>query len=807
MQKKVKASNPIGTISPDEKTTQTKNPTVSRERASLSPDNLLKSPGGTEEDLGLGEDETVMTPKGKKNMQVKTKAADPLGDEPTTVGAGKPAGEPGVGSEALEEGVDFETKENEGEGSPEGGDEPYGAQVVRRLHADAAGLLHEYDSFMDNLEDPKTKKILQRKLENIVKEVEELETHFSTHERYKDLPGLEGAEIPSGMGMEEEEDEDTGLPGDLGQAPDDAMEADSETQEEPTPDDALEGMRAGVEGEEEEDDLPEDEAGLKALYHKQVKSLRAQYKSHANIQKKEEEYRKHSEEAEKEKKFLKKKLKALVDDDSEDAKSQRAYCMKRLKKIDAEASSKKTLGDKEHIPGSDKEKHDGMDTKPKLPKFAKKSQPSDDISPEKARQILEDGEANGKPLTDKQRGMFGAAASKKDLEATTPIMTKDLNDLTEEKSYLQGRLKALKAKKDLDEEDKDEKSYIVTRWKKLKEEEEKTIAKGPKGRKRANPVNKFLKAFTKSHHHNIGQAVDFLKSLTVEGKDFTDNDRFKAYHHGHDMDRAVDDVFGGGKSGEGLEALHKALITEEDVDVTHPASPSKYSPGKEPMQQWEDSESVVKGKKDLASEFGDPHIQDPSSNPQVAKLGHDHMPYDEGGHLIGHMGEKDFPEAQHQIDEVNVTHPSSNPQAGKVGKEPMQQWGEGGSLVKFFKHVADAGVFLKALAYEHAFGLKHMEEAARLVKALEVGAKSEFPGDLNFLKEEEDESEHKKKDLGGMESPLGMEDEPHEEEEDMFAPGKMGEKALTTLQGSNLDQALAINNLSQAMANLAARFN
>ncbi len=41
-----------------------------------------------------------------------------------------------------------------------------------------------------------------------------------------------------------------------------------------------------------------------------------------------------------------------------------------------------------------------------------KAQPSDDISPDKARQILKDGTVHGKPLTDKQQGMFGAAAGK-----------------------------------------------------------------------------------------------------------------------------------------------------------------------------------------------------------------------------------------------------------------------------------------------------------------------------------------------------------------------------------------------------------
>ena len=42
----------------------------------------------------------------------------------------------------------------------------------------------------------------------------------------------------------------------------------------------------------------------------------------------------------------------------------------------------------------------------------RKSQPSDDIDPDKARQILEDGEIDGEPLTEAQRGMFGAAAGR-----------------------------------------------------------------------------------------------------------------------------------------------------------------------------------------------------------------------------------------------------------------------------------------------------------------------------------------------------------------------------------------------------------
>jgi hypothetical protein len=46
-------------------------------------------------------------------------------------------------------------------------------------------------------------------------------------------------------------------------------------------------------------------------------------------------------------------------------------------------------------------------------KTKSKTQPSAGISPTKARKILKDGEIGGKPLTKKQRGLFGAAAGRK----------------------------------------------------------------------------------------------------------------------------------------------------------------------------------------------------------------------------------------------------------------------------------------------------------------------------------------------------------------------------------------------------------
>jgi hypothetical protein len=52
-----------------------------------------------------------------------------------------------------------------------------------------------------------------------------------------------------------------------------------------------------------------------------------------------------------------------------------------------------------------------------LGKRADESQPSDDIAPDKAKEILRDGTVHGRPLTDAQRGMFGAAAGQADESA------------------------------------------------------------------------------------------------------------------------------------------------------------------------------------------------------------------------------------------------------------------------------------------------------------------------------------------------------------------------------------------------------
>lgn len=61
-----------------------------------------------------------------------------------------------------------------------------------------------------------------------------------------------------------------------------------------------------------------------------------------------------------------------------------------------------------------------------------KALPSEDINPDKACQILQDGEVDGQPLTDDQRGLFGAACARAKkswggLRETCKALTKDLD--------------------------------------------------------------------------------------------------------------------------------------------------------------------------------------------------------------------------------------------------------------------------------------------------------------------------------------------------------------------------------------------
>lgn len=153
-------------------------------------------------------------------------------------------------------------------------EEPVGAQVLRRLHSDGSTLLQEYDEMMGLLDHPDVKNHLHSHLRGLDKFLSGTEKLFGKH--YKELSPLEdGVDEEDGEGNEEFEDEDESdeefpleeengepqegeeqdpyqedMPPDqvVAQeqedlAPDDAVEADGDRPDPPSPEEALEGMQ------------------------------------------------------------------------------------------------------------------------------------------------------------------------------------------------------------------------------------------------------------------------------------------------------------------------------------------------------------------------------------------------------------------------------------------------------------------------------------------------------------------------------------------------------------------------------------
>ena len=102
--------------------------------------------------------------------------------------------------------------------------EPYGAQVLRRMHEDHSILLEEYDEMVQMLEHEGVKSHLTEVLEAIETLLTSTEELFSSE--YADLPGLEGAVEEKDLEEEEEE----------------KAEGEEEVEEEPMPEEAIEGM-------------------------------------------------------------------------------------------------------------------------------------------------------------------------------------------------------------------------------------------------------------------------------------------------------------------------------------------------------------------------------------------------------------------------------------------------------------------------------------------------------------------------------------------------------------------------------------
>lgn len=149
-----------------------------------------------------------------KSLQLKNKALD-NGVEEGTVMA-----EEELPPTATEDGPEEE----------EASQEPFGAQVLRRIHEDHSILMEEYDEMMGPLEHEEVKSHLQKQLEKLEETLTETEELFA--KSYEELPQLAEHEA-----VEEEEEKDLEEEGE-----EETEEADSAPEEEPPPEEAVEGM-------------------------------------------------------------------------------------------------------------------------------------------------------------------------------------------------------------------------------------------------------------------------------------------------------------------------------------------------------------------------------------------------------------------------------------------------------------------------------------------------------------------------------------------------------------------------------------
>lgn len=428
-------NNPIGTIKQDPKTVQGKEGTASRERASLGnlpakkkDTDLQNSQLGTEIDEGRPDNTPVLTARNKamkKTVTIEHENEDPTREQEGNAnppGSKKKQGDGGAQGTLGEEvpGEDYSENSLEAEEdyhTKKGANEPYGMQVLRRIHADMAGLLHEYDEFLDQLEDESVRALTMRQIQHFIQSLEELEESAGTHERYKEKfleSPLEGVDDKKQLATKPTDS--VGADSALGGKFDD-LEEEDRLADQPTPDEALEGMQTSEVPPEEEDEMddefPVDQEGLKKLYHKRIKSLRHKHgKQYPHMDKEKERYAEHGHRSNNRKAYyLLQHYKNLGNASDPESKKLRKFLLKKLKEADETLLQGK---DKENRPHTEEERHDGMKESATFKPGTKdkKSQPSDDISPEKARQMLKDGTAHGHKLTEKQRGMLGAAAGR-----------------------------------------------------------------------------------------------------------------------------------------------------------------------------------------------------------------------------------------------------------------------------------------------------------------------------------------------------------------------------------------------------------
>lgn len=473
-----KNTNVIGTL--DTANEENENPTRSRSRQTIDTgDNLLHGEHSTRNDGRPESTEILTAAGGSKAMKTREMEDNPnppgskhrQGDGTNQGGRnGDAIGEydpnedysPGSQEQASMGPEDYQTKDK----NPYA-DEPYGSQVVRRLHADMSGLLHEYDEFLNKLEDDPTRQIVLKQIHHYIDSLEELEDHFANHPRYKEisskrpLEGVEPEPLVSGMkGMKQlanAGDAATGFSSGMEPSTDEVRETmkrsgeapDYSPVDEPTPDNTLEGLGISedprgqsltspqsnevspidaMEGMQTLKPREDEDEELKSLYLNHIKELRKKHgkqypemeekieeytqhgkrnKEYGKLEEKEEEYTEHGKREEKAI-ALRKHLKNLGVSNDTETKKMRKHLINQLMKCETLLQGKE---DKEHIPGTEAEEGSEMDITPGK-KAIKGKYPSEDISPEKARQILKDKTAHGHKLTPAQEGMFGAAAGR-----------------------------------------------------------------------------------------------------------------------------------------------------------------------------------------------------------------------------------------------------------------------------------------------------------------------------------------------------------------------------------------------------------
>jgi Family of unknown function (DUF6496) len=135
------------------------------------------------------------------------------------------------------EGQDEEAPHGEHDEFDEPKTEKYCAQILRRMHEMAENLLAEYDEYTELGENDSVMKHLEKKLQLLVRELEDIEGLFE-----QEYPELHKSD-PLGSDREDEELED----GDIDAEEEDETEDDSEELERPTEDEAVEGMKHGKE--------------------------------------------------------------------------------------------------------------------------------------------------------------------------------------------------------------------------------------------------------------------------------------------------------------------------------------------------------------------------------------------------------------------------------------------------------------------------------------------------------------------------------------------------------------------------------